>query len=394
MGMSATQARYLALTAQQTNLEYQGQQINQERTILSQQVSDLYNNLLNMQVPTPPSTQDYTRVEYSGKVGATVYNFDATTIKPTGSDTYSVTVKQNSYGHSLQKNVGVGEVDTTTNAAITANQNIKVKTLSDPPKKVVPGEYFVKDNGVYRPAKQADAGNENLTWYQKDDTSSTTISMNAVTSPGKFNGHQLYSLDNSPSNYITAEEKSAYKEAIENSGITDLNGNPYTDSDFYFYLDDDDNAHFVLKADVEDGNTNGISYAYLANGNYDKSHQYKDCKLTFDSSNGRITELSIPNYDGGGNLVSYTSMKVEANSVTDELAYNEAMTQYKYQQYEYDKKQQEINAKTELIQQQDRNLELRLQRLDTQRTQITTEMDAIKKVLNDNIESSYKAFSG
>ena len=99
MGMSATQARYLALTAQQTNLEYQGQQINQERTILSQQVSDLYNNLLNMQVPTPPSTQDFTKVEYSGEIGATAYSFDATTVKPTGPDTFSVTVKQDAYGN-------------------------------------------------------------------------------------------------------------------------------------------------------------------------------------------------------------------------------------------------------------------------------------------------------
>ena len=42
----------------------------------------------------------------------------------------------------------------------------------------------------------------------------------------------------------------------------------------------------------------------------------------------------------------------------------------------------------------DRNLELKLQRLDTQRTQITTEIDALEKVLNDNIEKSYKTFSG
>ena len=50
MGMSATQARYLSLVAQQSNLEYQGQQINQERSVLAQQVSDLYNSLLNLQV--------------------------------------------------------------------------------------------------------------------------------------------------------------------------------------------------------------------------------------------------------------------------------------------------------------------------------------------------------
>ena len=68
--------------------------------------------------------------------------------------------------------------------------------------------------------------------------------------------------------------------------------------------------------------------------------------------------------------------------------------QYEYKQYEYDKLQQEINAKTEIIQQEDRNLELKLQRLDNERTQITTEIEAVEKVINDNIESTYKTFSG
>ena len=45
MGMSASQARLLSLQARQSNLEYQGQQINQERTILSQQCTALYNSL-------------------------------------------------------------------------------------------------------------------------------------------------------------------------------------------------------------------------------------------------------------------------------------------------------------------------------------------------------------
>ncbi len=60
----------------------------------------------------------------------------------------------------------------------------------------------------------------------------------------------------------------------------------------------------------------------------------------------------------------------------------------------YDKKQQEINAQTSIIQQEDRNLELKLQRLDNERTQITTEIEAVDKVINDNIEASYKTFSG
>ena len=46
MGMAASQARLLTLQARQSDLEYQGQQINQERSVLSQQVTALYNSLL------------------------------------------------------------------------------------------------------------------------------------------------------------------------------------------------------------------------------------------------------------------------------------------------------------------------------------------------------------
>lgn len=65
MGMAASQARYLALTARKTNTEYEGQQINQARTALANQSANLFNRLLNMKVPDPPKTTDYTKVQYS-----------------------------------------------------------------------------------------------------------------------------------------------------------------------------------------------------------------------------------------------------------------------------------------------------------------------------------------
>lgn len=65
MGMAASQARFLNLTARKSNIEYEGQQINQQRTSLSNQSADLYNQMLTLQVPTPPSTQDYTKVSYT-----------------------------------------------------------------------------------------------------------------------------------------------------------------------------------------------------------------------------------------------------------------------------------------------------------------------------------------
>jgi len=65
MGMAASQARYLALVARKSNCEYEGQQINQARTALSNQSANLFNQMLGLQVPVPPSTQDYTKTQYS-----------------------------------------------------------------------------------------------------------------------------------------------------------------------------------------------------------------------------------------------------------------------------------------------------------------------------------------
>ena len=62
MGMSATQARFLSLTARKSNVEFEGQQINQQRTTLSNESASYYSELCNMEVPTPPSVDDYTNL--------------------------------------------------------------------------------------------------------------------------------------------------------------------------------------------------------------------------------------------------------------------------------------------------------------------------------------------
>lgn len=54
MGLSASQSRYLSLTAQKSDLELTGQQINQSRLQLANQVNDLFNITTNLD---PNSTQ-------------------------------------------------------------------------------------------------------------------------------------------------------------------------------------------------------------------------------------------------------------------------------------------------------------------------------------------------
>ena len=71
----------------------------------------------------------------------------------------------------------------------------------------------------------------------------------------------------------------------------------------------------------------------------------------------------------------------------------EAMNEYLYKKEEYEKTIADINAKTSIIQKEDRTLELRLKQLDTEQNALATEMDAVKKVIKDNVEKTFKTFS-
>jgi len=51
MGLAASQARFLGLTARKSDKEFQGQQINQARTELSNQTDSLFQRLLQIEVP-------------------------------------------------------------------------------------------------------------------------------------------------------------------------------------------------------------------------------------------------------------------------------------------------------------------------------------------------------
>ena len=88
MGMAASQARFLGLTARKTNVEFEGQQINQQRTTLSNQSANYYNQLLGMSVPVAPSVEDYTKTVYTFNDGALTNTI--TSLVATGNGEYTV----------------------------------------------------------------------------------------------------------------------------------------------------------------------------------------------------------------------------------------------------------------------------------------------------------------
>jgi HPt (histidine-containing phosphotransfer) domain-containing protein len=52
----------------------------------------------------------------------------------------------------------------------------------------------------------------------------------------------------------------------------------------------------------------------------------------------------------------------------------------------------QLNARIAAIQAVDKSLELQLRQVDTQRDAVQTEIDAVRKVIGKNIESTFKTF--
>jgi len=101
--------------------------------------------------------------------------------------------------------------------------------------------------------------------------------------------------------------------------------------------------------------------------------------------NGRFTSVK---YDNDSNIY-----QLNFEQVKDDAAYNDAMNAYLHKKAQYEKTIADINAKTSIIQKEDRTLELRLKQLDTEQNALATEMDAVKKVIKDNVEKTFKTFS-
>jgi len=68
MGLAASQARFLGLTARKSNTEYQGQMVNQSRTALANESADLFRTYVSLAVPTPPDV-----TQYAGGIDDTAY---------------------------------------------------------------------------------------------------------------------------------------------------------------------------------------------------------------------------------------------------------------------------------------------------------------------------------
>ena len=520
MGMAASQARYLALTARKTNTEWEGQQINQARTALANQSANLFNQLLALEVPNAPKTTDYTELQYSYSDGENESVIDSWQQLSNADPNYNYIVN-----HYYLADVFTGSKKLLEDPQVNLREELNAKefinpsavlnangtyslTLADGTTKTVEPITNDKTNANVKLAEQFNnfATAKNLayqagaipteedvygyqgadgTWhfFLKQEVEDINNQAPQVTLDPVSNTYTITSADGSetytykPIENIEEDTKleSALRTFEEAVGLAQADGKLTTD-DVYGYQDAMGTWHFFIPEDLANPKEYSSEVSiYVGNSKLTELTKFtkdqaaelaqvlRDCPessvgafLNFDSSGNLVyngqgiytfdlygntyftTEADLYNSlntpydpekpiqsqeklayynaayiqkrieetnhalletDGNGR---FTSVKFDDDSVvytlnvetvTDEAAYQDAMNEYMYKKEQYEKTIADINAQTSIIQQEDRTLELRLKQLDTEQSALSTELDAVKKVIKDNVEKTFKTFS-
>lgn len=342
MGMAASQARYLQITARKINTEYAGQQVNQQRTMLANESAGLFAQLMALQVPTAPNVSDFTTIQYTFNDGVhdcTITNID----NITGDPDFNANV---SYYYTESTYTGIQQ------------------TRNDLGVRNVAGTYWLT-NGIDNRTQMENIPDEatDPVTYQKDY------------------GAVLQFCKDNPTSQIAAD--AGYDPVAGTIDPADLVANiyKYTNAGATYYMAGTDLA--AAAALIPSGRTTTLNMGYSAY--IDKTFPQETLAYLQTTQSGRYEEITLDNYT--------QSFDLNASTVTDELAYDDAMNEYNYQQQVYDKAISDINAKTEILEQEDRTLELKLARLDTEQQALQTELDAVKKVIDKNIEETFKTFA-
>ena len=439
MGMAASQARFLGLTARKTNVEFEGQQINQQRTTLSNQSANYYNQLLGMAVPVPPSVDDYTKTVYTFEDGSLSNSISTMIAQPGGLYLISYTSSWTddfaavSAGQSIVTRTK-GDYVATLGNEITrkdgkyyvGNTELTLETLtedSDAVKKgLTAGQYYALTvtNNDGTTSKQYFDKNliETVTIYGNDGKNQSNVTSYVMSNTYNVGAKQLRQMQTRTDAQIDAmtdddlttfKGKDEYLNTLSNDQLKKLmkEENEYIEILNKQYGDDSEwmvryvqntstgtwspifNKKNVLDNAIysDNGSSQSNIPAYTI-GSAQKTEEVKSVKARMEQdATGRIINVTLK--PGEPDEVTYA---VTTNTATDQAKYDDAMNQYEYDKYQYDQSIQEINSKIEIIQAEDKNLELRLKQLDTEQDAISTEMDAVQKVIEKNTESTFKTF--
>lgn len=379
MGMAASQARFLGLTARKTNTEYEGQQVNQQRTMLANKSANYYNDLLNMSVPTPPSVDDFTKTVYTFTDGSLENSVNSLIAQADGKFLVSYT---RTWTNDHAVIAAASSIVSRAGTAPDFSYSVGAKTLRNLGQQI---PFSDQQGNTLFYSKNPDGS---FSWIDQFGNQATPVGDTTVNSDDEF----LNSLTPQQIANLFAEENQYIQLLNDKYGTSqqgwqvlyrqDTTSGVWTPT---FYKKEDLTKESTIYSDT--GSSQSFIQAYTV-GSCKETDEVKGATALLEKdASGRYINISI--LDEYGNFNTYA---LSTNTSTDQDAYEDAMNQYEYNKEQYDKAVQDINSKIEIIQTEDRSLELRLKQLDTEQEAIQTEMEAVSKVIEKNTQDTFKTF--
>ena len=398
MGMAASQARFLGLTARLNNVEFEAQQIHQQRTALSNKSGSYYTDLLGIAVPVAPSVEEFTQTIYTFDDGQITNQITAMVAQ--GNGRYKVSYLKQWEDEFAIVSAAPRRVSRRTDASTPPVTGYFVGTdllrgLDTWSLEFNDGEtnaiVFAPHNGqttVLQGGKFGYMVGGNFVEYG-DDYEPEIVERTGIFAEGYYGNLSLDQI------IKLSEMEKEHRELVQqelgvDSGILVRYIENTTTGEFepiFYRLDE------LEFADYEDDN--GISISNINAYKMGKKTRTEEvigidnCELEQDST-GRYMNITIPTGDPDDPV--YIKYALTTNTITDQEAYDDAINQYEYDKAVYDHTIAEINAKIEIVQSEDKNLELRLKQLDTEHNAIQTERDQVKELIKKNVDSSFKTF--
>lgn len=348
MGLAASQARYLALTARKSDLEFQSQTINTRRIQLAYRTAEI--------------AQAYTEGMNNRQIAQSTRNKNGDLIW-----------KQASYGGMLS--TGFVVIPMPGKAWGDINTECPYDTATDPIQ--VPSGFYNLKSGVTgtswttEAAAKAALGVDDLddycdrsksgdttTWKLKDSLTEALYEKLADAIKGKYD-----------------------RGTVSDYGVTMVDG----------YTNRNPNNAWDLQNLLESGDAQIITkefYNYLIQKGYDPTVGKDDPQYTSKLDIGKFYKLQeeFKNNEGNcnvGNKAGIVDWRADETETFSQRSYTEddAKVLAKYE------------AETAEVQAQDKILEAQEKNIETQHKAIETELEAIQKVIQNNIDKTFKIFS-
>lgn len=410
--MAASQARLLGLSSKKTNCEWQGQQINQARTALSNETANLWNELLNMDVPMAPDVTNYSETSYSFSDGQNVYEIDSI---DSGSDRsgYNSTVRYTYYQDAIRgteapnTNPQVQRSNSANNDGGVTIQRLPsgsylvtidgvpsivndIANVSDPDVKAALANAGVISDSTQNVMSYVDAdGNEKFLTGNLPANIGDTASLNQYSDLG-VSGYRVGNSTAQKADKTNVKVDAALKKIAEDFPTSQIATAISAGEDIYTYSKNG-MIKYASMADLENAmasssmvDNQSPMMQYATNAYRQAITKTEDAIVETDAS-GRYTSVALRSQND-------MAFNLNTESDTNMRAYQSAMLEYHNNKLQYENTLTMINAKTAKIQEQDRTLELRLKNLDTERDALQNEVSTIKKIMEKKVDEVFKTY--